>query len=48
MQLYSPQTLELEAGTQIKTLQGIYTVQVRERWYSADLYMKRVREALQP
>lgn len=46
MQLYSPQTLELEAGTVIQTKQGVYKAQVNERWYSADLYMQRVREAL--
>ncbi len=48
MQLYSPDTLEIEAGTTIKTKDGIYTSQVDERWYSADLYMKRVNEALKP
>jgi len=48
MQLYSPDTLEIEAGITIKTKDGIYTSQVDERWYSADLYMKRVNEALKP
>jgi hypothetical protein len=48
MQLYSPDTLEIPAGTQIQTRQGLYRAQVDERWYSADLYLKRVREALQP
>ena len=48
MQLYSPDTLEIQAGTTIQTKQGIYKAQSDERWYSADLYMKRVNEALKP
>ena len=48
MQLYSPDTLEIKAGTVIQTKQGIYHAQVDERWYSADLYLKRVQEALKP
>jgi hypothetical protein len=48
MQLYSPDTLEILAGTTIQTKQGIYRAQVDERWYSADLYLKRVQEALKP
>ena len=32
----------------IQTKQGVYRAQVDERWYSADLYMKRVQEALNP
>lgn len=48
MQLYSPDTLEIQAGTTIQTKQGVYRAQVDERWYSADLYMKRVQEALNP
>ena len=48
MQLYSPDTLEIEAGTVIHTKQGVYKAQIDERWYSADLYMKRVNEALKP
>lgn len=48
MQLYSPDTLEIEAGTTIQTKDGVYKSQVDERWYSADLYMKRVQEALNP
>lgn len=48
MQLYSPDTLEILAGTTIQTKQGVYRAQVDERWYSADLYMKRVQEALNP
>lgn len=48
MQLYSPDTLEIQAGTTIQTKQGLYRAQVDERWYSADLYMKRVQEALNP
>lgn len=48
MQLYSPDTLEIEAGTVIQTKQGVYKAQTDERWYSADLYMKRVNEALKP
>lgn len=48
MQLYSPDTLEILAGTTIQTKQGVYRAQVDERWYSADLYMKRVQEALKP
>ena len=46
MQLFSPDTLEIEAGTTIRTKDGVYKAQVNERWYSADLYMKRVQEAL--
>lgn len=48
MQLYSPDTLEIEAGAVIQTKFGVYKAQVDERWYSADLYMKRVNEALKP
>lgn len=48
MQLFSPDTLEIEAGTTIQTKDGVYKAQVDERWYSADLYMKRVMEALNP
>lgn len=48
MQLFSPDTLEIKAGTTIQTKDGVYKAQVDERWYSADLYMKRVREALSP
>ncbi len=48
MQLYSPDTLEIEAGSTIQTKNGVYKAQVNERWYSADLYMKRVQEALNP
>lgn len=48
MQLYSPDTLEIEAGAVIQTKLGVYKAQVDERWYSADLYMKRVNEALKP
>ena len=48
MQLYSPDTLEIEAGTTIQTKDGVYKAQVDERWYSADLYMKRVMESLTP
>jgi hypothetical protein len=48
MQLYSPDTLEISAGTTIQTKQGLYRAQIDERWYSADLYMKRVTEALNP
>lgn len=48
MQLYSPDTLELPAGTQVQTRQGMYRSQTDEVWYSADLYMKRVREGLKP
>lgn len=48
MQLYSPDTLEISAGTTIQTKQGLYKAQIDERWYSADLYMKRVTEALNP
>lgn len=48
MQLYSPDTLELPAGTQVVTRQGMYRSQTDEVWYSADLYMKRVREGLKP
>jgi hypothetical protein len=48
MQVYSPDTLELKAGTTVQTKDGIYTSQVDERWYSADIYMKRVQEALNP
>ncbi len=48
MQLYSPDTLEILAGTKIQTKQGLYRAQVDERWYSADLYLKRVQEALRP
>lgn len=48
MQLYSPDTLEISAGTTIQTKQGLYKAQSDERWYSADLYMKRVTEALKP
>jgi len=48
MQLYSPDTLEIQSGTVIQTKMGIYRAQVDERWYSADLYMKRVQEALNP
>ena len=48
MQLYSPDTLEIEAGTTIQTKNGVYKAQVDERWYSADLYMKRVMESLTP
>lgn len=48
MQLYSPDTLEIPAGTTIQTKQGLYKAQSDERWYSADLYMKRVTEALRP
>lgn len=48
MQLYSPDVLELPAAMPLHTLQGIYIPQGPERWYSADLYMKRVREALTP
>lgn len=48
MQLFSPDTLEIEAGTTIQTKDGVYKSQVDERWYSADLYMKRVMEALNP
>ena len=48
MQLYSPDTLEISAGTTIQTKQGLYKAQGDERWYSADLYMKRVTEALRP
>lgn len=46
MQLYSPQTLEIPAGSVIQTKLGVYRAQVDERWYSADLYMRRVREAV--
>jgi hypothetical protein len=46
MQLYSPQTLEISAGSVIQTKLGVYRAQVDERWYSADLYMQRVREAV--
>ena len=48
MQLFSPDTLEIEAGTNIQTKDGVYKAQVDERWYSADLYMKRVMESLNP
>lgn len=48
MQLYSPDILELPAGTQVTTRHGIYRSQVDETWYAADLYLKRAREALQP
>jgi len=48
MQLYSPDTLEIPAGTQIQTKQGLYRAQVDERWYSADLYLKRVTESFRP
>lgn len=46
MQLYSPATLDIPAGTVIRTRLGSYQAQVDERWYSADLYMQRVREAV--
>ena len=48
MQVYSPQTLEIAPGTEIQTKKGKYKAQVDERWYSSDLYMQRVREALKP
>lgn len=48
MELYSPDTLELPAGTPVATRQGMYRSQTDEVWYSADLYMKRVREGLKP
>lgn len=48
MQLYSPDVIDLAAGTTIQTVAGTYIAQNKERWYSADLYMKRVREALMP
>jgi len=48
MQLYSPDTLEIKAGTVIQTKDGVYKAQADERWYSADLYMKRVLESLTP
>ena len=48
MQLYSPDTLELPAGTQVTTRQGTYRSQADEVWYSSDLYLKRVREGLKP
>lgn len=48
MQLYSPDTLELPAGSKVKTRHGLYQSQTDEVWYSADLYLKRSREALRP
>lgn len=48
MQLYSPDSLEIPAGTEIQTKHGLYRAQVDERWYSADLYLKRVTESLRP
>lgn len=48
MQLYSPDVIDLPPGTTIQTIAGTYTSQGIERWYSSDLYMKRVREALMP
>lgn len=48
MQLYSPSVIELPAGIPLHTTQGVYTPQISERWYSANLYMQRVRESLKP
>lgn len=46
MRLYSPAVLHLEAGKEIKTLNGIYTPQVDEIWHSHPSYMDRVFESL--
>ena len=46
MTLYSPPFLEIPAGAEIPTKAGRYRAQADEVWYSADLYMRRVRESL--
>ena len=46
MTLYSPPFLEIPAGAEIPTKAGRYRAQTDEVWYSADLYQRRVREAL--
>ncbi len=46
MTLYSPPFLEIQAGAEIQTKAGRYRAQADEVWYSADLYMRRVRESL--
>lgn len=46
MTLYSPPFLEVPAGAEIQTKAGRYRAQTDEVWYSADLYLRRVRESL--
>lgn len=46
MTLYSPPFLRLPAGTEVKTLDGIYRSQAEEVWHSDTEYQRRVREAL--
>jgi hypothetical protein len=46
MTLYSPPFLEIPAGAEIQTKAGRYRAQADEVWYSADLYLRRVRESL--
>lgn len=46
MTLYSPPFLEIPAGTELVTRAGRYRAQTDEVWYSAELYLRRVREAL--
>lgn len=46
MTLYSPPFLEIPAGAEVLTKAGRYRAQANEVWYSADLYLRRVRESL--
>ncbi|MDR2676385.1 MAG: hypothetical protein LBC18_16365 [Opitutaceae bacterium] len=45
MRIYQPQTLRLQAGTEVATRDGQYQAQTDEVWYSAALYEARAREA---
>jgi len=47
MQLFSPDSIHIKAGTEIQTKDGLYKAQVDEIWHSHDQYMKRVQEAFQ-
>lgn len=47
MQLFSPDSIHIKAGTEIQTKDGLYKAQVDEIWHSHDQYMKRVQEVFQ-
>ena len=42
MRIYQTPTLKLEAGTEVKTVDGIYIPQVPEIWYSESKYLEMV------
>ena len=46
MTLYSPPFIRLQAGSEVRTVDGIYRPQVDEVWHSDAEYQRRVVESL--